>query len=332
MHRATRHGEGIALLSQASFRPGSERLDGVVAALERHPAIRAVEVTSDAERIAALADDVIVAAGSIAAELLERMPRLVWYQQWGAGADWLLQHRWVHEAGFTITNVAGIHGIQIGEHVFMTLLALGRRLPEAVRAQHERRWFAPEGETLEELEGKRLLLCGYGGIGARVARLARAFGMTIDVVRRSSSEAPPGVERVGGLAQLDAFLPDADAVVISLPLTSATRGRFGAAELARMRKQARLINVGRGGLVDETALLQALREGRLAGAALDVFEEEPLPASSPLWEAPNLLITGHYAGATERYDERAMAIFGDNVERFVAGEPLTHVVDKERGY
>lgn len=323
---------GVAILARSTERMDPDRVAHAVRMLERHPRIGAVLVNPDREQIEAVADQTIAVGGHVRPDLLRRMPSLEWYQQWGAGADWLLRHAWARDADFTLTNVAGIHDLQIGEHVFAMLLALVRKLPQAARAQTERRWFSPPHEEFVELAGGRMLVLGYGAIGRRIAKLARAFDMKVDVVKRSVGEAPEGVERVGAQGDLHAFLHDADAVVVALPLTEDTSGLIGREAITRMKSSAFLVNIGRGGIVEEPALAEALREGRLAGAGLDVFEDEPLPADSPLWSAPNALITGHYAGNTRDYDRRALEVFIENIERWVADEPLTRVVDKAAAY
>ncbi len=323
---------GVALLARRTDSMDASRLQSAFDLLKCHPRVGEIVETTDRERIAEVADRVVVAAGTVRPDLLRNMPRLEWYQQWGAGADWLKRHPWAQEAPFVLTNTSGIHPIQIGEHVFATLLGLVRRLPDSIRAQQEREWFNPSDESMGELAGSRMLVCGYGAIGQRIAELARAFGMTVDVISRTGPDASPGIERVGRQSDLTVFLADADAVVVTVPLTGETEHMFGSRAFAVMKPTAWLVNIGRGGVVDEAALLAALRSGELAGAALDVFQEEPLPTDSPLWGAPNLLITGHYAGATSEYDARALAVFRDNIERFVSGEPLVNVVDKRKGY
>ena len=323
---------GIAVLARSTSAMDPARVDHAVELLQRHPRVGAVLVDPSREQLLDVADHVIAVGGHVRPDVLRQLSSLAWYQQWGAGADWLLRHPWAREAPFVLTNVAGIHALQIGEHVFATLLALIRKVPDAVRAQGERRWHSPDHETFDELAGGRMLVLGFGAIGARVAHLASAFGMTVDAIRSSRSDPPEGVARMGTQADLRGFLADADAVVVTLPLTERTRGLIDAAAIDAMKPTARLVNIGRGGIVDEDALLDALRSGGLAGAALDVFAEEPLPESSPLWDAPRLLVTAHYAGSTRHYDERALEVFIENVERWVEGEPLTRVVDKARGY
>ena len=326
------HPDGVAVLARSTAAMDPARVDHVVELLQRHPRVGAVLVDPSRDQLLDVAEHVVVIGGHLKPDVLQQLPNLEWYQQWGAGADWLLRHPWAQTAPFVLTNVAGIHALQIGEHVFATLLALIRKVPDAVRAQEARHWHSPDHATFDELADGRMLVLGFGAIGERVAHLARAFGMTVDAIRSSRSEAPEGVARMGTQEDLQSFLPDADAVVITLPLTERTWGLIGAAAFHAMKPAARLVNIGRGGIVDEDALLDALRSGEIAGAALDVFAEEPLPQDSPLWDAPNLLVTAHYAGSTRHYDERALEVFVENAERWVAGEPLTRVVDKERGY
>lgn len=289
-------------------------------------------VSRDREEIIEVLDEIEIAAGEFPTELVARAPRLRWFQQWGAGADWLERHPEAKARSFVLTNASGVHAVPISEHILAGLLALGRRLPQALAAQGERTWWRPESEALAELAGKTMLLLGVGAIGRRTARLARAFDMRVVGVVSRPDRVVEEVDDLHGPGALTALLPDADALVLTLPLTPETRGIVGARELAAMKPGGVLVNIGRGGLVDEEALIDALRQGTPAGAALDVFEDEPLSERSPLWTLPNVIVTAHYAGLTPRYDERAAAIFLDNLERFVTGRPLRNVVDKERGY
>lgn len=289
-------------------------------------------VGRDRQAIADRAAEIEVVIGFPPRDLLASMPKLRWFQQWAAGADWLRDHPDLVDADFTLTSAVGIHAVQIGEHVMACLLALAREIPEAVRAQDEHRWRDFNQVAPFELYEKELLVLGVGAIGARVAELGHALGMRVTGVRRDPTRGVAGVARMVGPDALDEVLPDADAVVVTVPLTNDTQGMLDATRIGRMKGGAVLVNIGRGGTLDEAALAEALRQGRLRGAALDVFEREPLPPDDPLWDAPNLLITGHYAGATPRYGERAMALALDNLRRYVAGQPLRNVVDKRRGY
>lgn len=289
-------------------------------------------VTDDAAAIEAVLPEVEIATGHVPPSLLARMPQLRWYQQWGAGADWLLRHPELAARDFIVTNASGIHAIQISEHILALMLAFARRLPQALRGQARGEWARQPRESLFELAGKTLVLIGLGAIGGRTARLAAALEMRVIGVRRNAGEPPPGVERVVGPDRLLEVLPLADFVVLTIPLTAETRHMIGERELRAMKRSAYIFNIGRGGTIDEPSLIRGLREGWIAGAGLDVFEHEPLPADSPLWQMDNVIITAHYAGATPHYNERALAIFLDNLRRYVAGEPLQNVVDKSLGY
>src|SRR5206468_9781954 len=183
-----------------------------------------------------------------------------------------------------------------------------------------------------ELAGKTLLLIRVGAIGARTAAIGSALGMRVLGVRRNPDAGVPGVDAMFVSSQLRDHLPEADFVVLTVPLSRETRGMIGEQELRAMKSSAYVVNIGRGGTIQEPALVRALREGWIAGAGLDVFAEEPLPKTSPLWELENVIITAHYAGLTPQYDDRAMAIFLDNLRRYQAGEPLRNVVDKRAGY
>lgn len=288
-------------------------------------------ITSDVERIRELCQRVVVVAGRPAYESLEAMPRLEWYQQWGAGADWLMNHPGARDAPFVLTNVTGIHSVQIAEHAFALALSLARLLPRAFDSQRDGGWFhAPRREVIE-LYGANALVLGYGAIGQRIAEVALCFGMEVTAVKRTPGETVAGVP-VTTIDALATLLPEADVVFVALPLTDETQGLLGSDELALLKRSSLFVNIGRGGIVDERALIDALRRGGIAGAGLDVFDEEPLSADSPLRGMPNVIVTGHYAGESPHYDRRAMAVLQDNVERFVAGRPFRNVVDKRTGY
>jgi phosphoglycerate dehydrogenase-like enzyme len=291
-----------------------------------------VVVTRHQATIEAALDEVEIAAGWFPPELLGRAPRLRWVQQWGAGVDWLLRFPKAADMPFLLTNASGVHAIPISEHIMGMLLMFARGLHSAVRAQNQREWWRPHHRDVFELSGKTMLLVGVGAIGARTAELAVAHGMRVEGIRRNQPANVAGVAAMYAPHQLRERLAHADAVVLTVPLSRETQGLIGAPELAAMKPTAYLINIGRGATVDEAALVAALRAGRIAGAGLDVFAEEPLPATSPLWDMENVILTAHYSGNTPAYNERAMAIFLDNLRRFVAGEPLHNLVDKHAGY
>lgn len=291
-----------------------------------------VAVTRQRAEIEAMLDEIEIAAGQVPHDLVVKAPRLRWFQQWGAGADWLLRHPEAAGQEFILTNASGVHTIPISEQIIGTLLMFARGLHGAVRAQVRREWWRPPSAELFELAGKTMLLVGVGAIGARTAALANALGMRVEGIRKNSSRAVDGVAEMYGSDQLQERLARADVVVLTVPLSKATQGLIGAAELRAMKPTSYLINIGRGGTVDQPALVQALAERKIAGAALDVFAEEPLPADSPLWTMEQVIITAHYAGATPLYNARAMAIFLDNLQRYRTGAPLRNQVDKHAGY
>lgn len=311
--------------------PAERMADSQLAQLQSAaPDMRVVKTTERAE-IEGLIDEVEIAV-SFPHDLLTRAPRLRWVQEWGAGVDWLLQHPEVAELDFTLTNASGVHAIPISEQILAYLLAFARGLPAAVRAQARHAWQPAKREQLFELAGKTMLLVGVGAIGERTAVIAAALGMRVLGIRRNPAGDLPGVEAMYGPDRLYDLLPEADCVVLTVPLSHATQGMIGERELRAMKPTSYLINIGRGGTIQQPALIQALNEGWIAGAGLDVFDQEPLPATSPLWELDNVIMTAHYAGLTPAYDQRALAIFLDNLKRYRAGEPLKNVVDKAAGY
>jgi phosphoglycerate dehydrogenase-like enzyme len=298
------------------------------------PEMRLV-VTRDEDEMAPYYDDVEIAAGWLSPDMVLRMPKLRWAQHWAAGVDSFTANEAVVEKDFVLTNGSGIHAEPITEHILALLFAFARGLHCAVRAQVDHRWGAPDDpcrDDIFEFPGKTMVLIGVGAIGTRTAEVAAALGMHVIGVRRHPDEGVPGVAEMVGPDRLPDVLPKADFVVLTVPLTAATHHVIGEAELRAMKSSAIIVNIGRGGTIDEAALIPALQEGRIGGAGLDVFEEEPLPADSSLWDMENVIVTSHYAGHNPYYDERALAIFVDNLRRYVAGAPLRNVVDQEAGY
>jgi phosphoglycerate dehydrogenase-like enzyme len=256
-----------------------------------------------------------------------RARRLRLIQTAGAGVDSVLPAPDLPES-VCITNARGVHAAHMSEFAIALLLAVAKRLPLAMQRQREHEWRAYLPRTLE---GATLGVLGLGAIGEAVARKASALGMRVIGTRRSG-EPSKFAERVYPPAGTDEVLARSDAVVVLLPLTPETRGLLGRERLARMRPAALLVNLARGGIVDEEALVEALRDKRLAGAAFDVFADEPLPAESPLWSAPNFLVTPHIAGLIGDYVDRLLPIFVENIRRLERGQPLRNPVDRERGY
>ncbi|MEN6480439.1 MAG: D-2-hydroxyacid dehydrogenase [Anaerolineales bacterium] len=312
--------------------PADERDETRLARVrELAPDYRLVVSVDDAE-IEAILDDIEIAAARVPRALIAQGKNLRWMQQWGAGADWLLDDPVAVERDFVLTNASGIHAIPISEHILAMMLALARRLPEVIRRQPEHRWQRPDTSSVRELAGSTAVVIGLGAIGGRTARLLHAHEVHVIGVRRNPSVPAEGVERIAGPNQLLSVLPEADWVVITAPLTAETRHLIGQRELAAMKPTAYILNIGRGAIIDQDALIDALRSGRLAGAGLDVTTPEPLPADSPLWDLPNVILSPHYSGSTPHYEERAFALFLENLRRYLAGEPLLNVVDKRLAY
>jgi D-2-hydroxyacid dehydrogenase (NADP+) len=235
-----------------------------------------------------------------------------------------------------VTNSSGVHGPVVAEHALAVLLALAKRLPQAMRYQAKRMWSQDqlwhEHPRPREVDGATVAVIGMGGIGSEFTERAKKLGMKVIAVRQNPSKGCAGADEVYPPSQLDEVLPRADYVLLCTPVTPATTALINAKRLAHMRPDSYLINVGRGTLVDEAALIAALQTRRIAGAALDVFEEEPLPAESPLWSLDNVLITPHTAGVTEGLWERHYRLIAENLKRFRAGQPLLSEVNKKEGY
>jgi phosphoglycerate dehydrogenase-like enzyme len=262
--------------------------------------------------------------------ILAAAPRLGWLHTPSAGVDGLLIPE-VLEREIVLTNSAGAHAIQIAEFVLMFMLGHAKQVRDLAALTPENAWECGRTLQLDELHDKTLLILGLGHIGQEIARRAAAFGMRVLGSRRRP-EPIAGVERVVGEDEWRELLPEADYVAIATPLTDATRGMLDAAALARMRPGAYLVNIARGEIIDTPALIAALEQGRLAGAALDTLPEEPLPPEHPLWHTPNVWITPHISASSPRTSERAIGIFLENVRRYRAGEPLINIVDKQAGY
>jgi phosphoglycerate dehydrogenase-like enzyme len=261
-------------------------------------------------------------------QILALAPEVRWVHTPSAGVEHLLIPA-ILEREITLTNSAGVHAIPIAEFVFGFMLAKAKKLATYRAAQAEARW--ARDLQLEELYGATLLILGIGGIGQAIAERASAFGMRILGSRRTPRPLA-GVEQVVGEDGWRALVPEADYLVVATPLTPTTQGMIDSAVFAAMKPSAYLINIARGAVIDEPALLQALHGGRIAGAALDTFEEEPLPAESPLWHAPGVTITPHATSNSPRMRLRQIDLFLENLARFRKGEALMNVVDKDRGY
>jgi glyoxylate/hydroxypyruvate reductase A len=269
--------------------------------------------------------------GDSAAGLAEvaGLPRLRWIHATSAGAGELVRTADLPAEALervTITTSSGVHAIPLAEFAILGLLAVAKELPRFAEDQRARVW--PElRRPLRELDGQTLILVGLGEIGRETARLAKAFGMRTVGIRRSQGPPPEHVDEVHRPDRLAELAGRADAMVVSLPLTEETAGMIDRATIDRLSPSCIFVNIGRGGVVDEPALTDALRERRIAGAALDVFATEPLPEDSPLWDLPNVLVTPHAVAISARENERIVELFVANLRRYLDGEPLTKVVE-----
>jgi phosphoglycerate dehydrogenase-like enzyme len=266
--------------------------------------------------------DVLVISGLWQNSLLDRAVRLRFIQSIGAGTDQFPRDELV-KRGIRLASARGVNARAVAEHAMALILALTRRLPEARDNQAKRVWRGMIGDLTQredEVGGKTLLVIGLGDIGGRLARLAKAFDMRVIGLRRNPAAGRDAADAVHPMGELDVLLPEADFVALTCPLTKETEKLIDSGALARMKRSAYLINVARGRVVDEEALVEALAARRIAGAGLDVTAEEPLPANSPLWGMPHVLITPHTAGETRRYEDNVIEILRDNLDRLWRGD------------
>ena len=277
----------------------------------------------------------------------EAVPNLRWIQFHSAGVDHVAEHPLLR-GDVRVTTLSGAAVSQMAEYVLMALLALGRRLPRLERDRTDKRWAENRFERFRpsDLKGSTVGIVGYGSVGREVARLCRAFGAEVLATKRdlrhpaddgyrpdhhgdAQAELPTRLYPPQALASMAA---ECDFLVVTVPLTPETRGLVGRNVLQKMKPTACLVDVSRGGVIDHNALIEALSEKRLGGAALDVFPVEPLPGSSPLWEMPNVLLSPHIGGASDHYFEQATALFTTNLQRYLTDQPLLNEFDPRRGY
>ena len=320
----------------ADFWPGRTEQLALVA-----PGVEVV-VAATPNEAAQVGRDADAILGWLTPQIFREARNLRWVQLNAAGVEGYVTIPGFAESDITLSNAQRIFGPGGAEHVLGMVLTLSRRLHTARDLQREHRWditpltgptpYTGTGSELLELRGRTLLVVGLGGIGTEVARVASGIGMRVIATRGSRRDGPPFVDYVGLSSELLTLTPEADVIVNSVPLTPATEGMFDDAFFAATKPTAFFVNIGRGRTVDTDALVRALREGRIAGAGLDVTEPEPLPADHELWDIPNVLITPHLGGDGDGHMERMWLLFRENLRRFVNGEPLLSVVDKRRGY
>jgi phosphoglycerate dehydrogenase-like enzyme len=261
-------------------------------------------------------------------QLLDATPNLRWYHTVSAGVENMPLAE-LAERGIVLTNNSGSYDVQIAEHLMMFVFAASRQLHRYRDQQRSRVW---KDLSHEELRDATIVVYGMGSIGGEVARLASAVGMRVIGVRRKATSREPGIARVVAAEQLAEVAGEADYLAITAPLTAATRGAISREVISRMKPTAWIVNIARGAIVDEDAMVEALRDKRIAGAGLDVFATEPLPPDHPLWTMENVMITPHSSGDSPRANERTLVLFAENLRRYKVGEPLLNRVDYKAGY
>ena len=292
--------------------------------------VRVVRAESETEALEVM-PEIEVVCGEITREMFARRRQLAWIQSWGAGVDGLLYPELV-ESDVVLCSAKGTVGVHLADHAMALLLGLARGIHTALRNPdwEEIRW--PIRDASWELVARTMGIVGLGGTGRELARRASAFGMRVVAVDPEDVEVPPEVEACWNMDRFHPLLEQSDVVAICAPLTAETEGLFDREAFARMRNHALLINVTRGRIVDEASLLEALDRNQIGGAGLDVVPREPLPGGHPLWKMNNVLITPHTAGGSPNRDGRCVALFCDNLRRYMDGLPLLSVIDKHKGY
>ena len=281
-------------------------------------------------------------------ELLRRTPSLKWIQLLSAGADHILKGLLPERRDIAVTTASGIHATPIAEYTIGSMLAFAHALHLTMRSQVKREWRRNSQfmDMADSLRGKTLGVIGYGSIGRETARIGNALGMPVLALKRNPDEHvdsgwnPPGVgdpegripARWFGPEEREALLNESDYITVTLPMTPHTDKFIGAREFAAMRPNAYIVNIGRGGVIDQNAMIEALKSKRIAGAGLDVFEREPLEPESELWDLENVILTPHMSGAYKDYNTGACALFADNLRRYRTGQPLYNLVDRSLGY
>jgi phosphoglycerate dehydrogenase-like enzyme len=310
-------------------------VEGVERLRARFPDISFVHATDEGSRAEGLADCDVAYTWILSAAEVAAAPRLKWVHTSAVAVETLALDD-LFARGIIVSNSRGVQATPIAEHVFAVMLALAKRLPFILESQRSSRWVQNEllGERLPWLLRRRTLgLIGVGTIGSQIALLGDAFGMhVLGLRRRPESTQQPGVHEMLAPGDLDTLLQRADVLVIAAPLTPETINMIGAPQLARMKRGAVLINVGRARILDHAALVDALASGHLGGAALDVFPQEPLPPGDPLWSAPNVILTPHTSGFRQGHWDDVIELFADNIARFRRGESIRFRIDPALGY
>ena len=309
--------------------------DGVAALRDRFPAVQFIHAITPEQRAEALKGCDAAYTWILDAGELAQAEQLRWVHTSAVAVETLCLPE-LFARNIAVSNTRGVQAVPIAEHVMAVTLALAKQLPLVLENQQQARWAQNEfiGERLPWLmKGRTLGLIGVGTIGAEIAKRAEAFGMRVIALRRRPAYGVIGhVERVYGRDELDDFLGQCYVLVIAAPLTPETLGMMGAPQFAQLPQGTIVINVGRARIIHTDALIEALRSGHLGGASLDVFPQEPLPADHPLWTTPNVILTPHTSGFRQGHWDEVVQLFGDNVERFLTGQPLKYRIEPELGY
>jgi len=293
--------------------------------------IRATAVSSlDKQKVEKnLVDADIIAGSPWVIPPIKEAKKLKWIHSFSAGMDRVLTPG-VLKSQIILSNSSGIHATPIAEHVLGFMLIFTRRFYDTFKNQQKKIW--EKSQYLTEVRDKTVLVVGLGNIGTEVARLTSCIGAKVIAVKQSLNNKPKFIDKLYGINDLTKALPKADFVVLSLPLTRETYHLFGMKKFRKMKKSAIIINIGRGGLINEKELIKALEDKIIGGAGLDVTEEEPLPRDSMLWDMENVVLTPHHSGWSEKYMDRAIDLFCVNLKAYLANKPLPNLVDKTRGY
>jgi len=309
--------------------------DGVAALRDRFPAIQFIHATTPGQRAEGLKECDAAYTWILNPSELAQAEKLRWIHTSAVAVETLCLPE-LFARGIAVSNTRGVQAVPIAEHVLAVVLALSKQLPFVLENQLQARWAQNEfmGERLPWLlKGRTLGLIGVGTIGSEIAKRAEAFGMRVIALRRRPAYGVIGhVERVYGREELDDFLGQCYVLVIAAPLTPETHAMMGEKQFAQLPKGAIVVNVGRAKIIETDALVAALKSGHLGGASLDVFPQEPLPADHPLWKAPNVILTPHTSGFRQGHWDEVVQLFGDNIERWLRGEPLKFRVEPELGY
>ena len=309
--------------------------EGVEALRKRFPHIQFTHATSPEERAAGLGECDAAYTWILSADELAQAPRLRWIHTSAVSVDTLCLPE-LFARGIAVSNTRGVQAVPIAEHVLAVTLALAKQLPFVLDNQRQARWAQNEfaGERMPWLlKGRTMGLIGVGTIGAEIAARAGAFGMRVIALRKRPAYGTIGhVDRVYGMPELAEFLGQCYVVVVAAPLTPETHSLLGPAQFAQLPQGAIVVNVGRAKIIDTEALIAAVTSGHLGGASLDVFPQEPLPADHPLWTTPRVILTPHTSGFRKGHWDEVIALFGDNIERWLLGEPLKFRVEPDLGY